>query len=301
MSPRPLVTGARARAFARLALLPLAVAPFAALLGLPAMTACGPKPASGFDEGTGAGADSGGDDGSTFVSSSSGGLGPTLNLGDAAAPPSNNGPCKGGKYEGTFVGLYTSHLTGVGIPIPVAGNVDMTLDQAGSAGQTCTFVGESESCSNFFELKNGTITGIADAIQTDAGPVGGFPYFCTMTGTLACKEKKLVGGWIECTYCVGPLADGGMACEVGNGLFGLTGVGGHFAGPLTADYDYSSLSFVHGDWNGAEALCTPQGACNDGTKPGPDGGPVSAYLSDSGLYLGPNDFGGSGHWEAGHQ
>ncbi|MGH7436518.1 MAG: hypothetical protein ACRENE_12665 [Polyangiaceae bacterium] len=295
MSTRPAPS---ARAVARIALVPLFVAPVvgAACLLLSPL-GCGPKTSPGFggDDGTGTTAD-GGDDGASTAWSSPNGSGVALNLADAGAPAANNGPCKGGKYEGTFVGLYTSHLTGVGVPIPVAGNVDMTLDQAGSSGQMCTFAGESETCSNFFELKDGVITGIADAIQTDAGPVGGFPYFCTMTGTLACKEKKLVDGWIQCTYCVGPLADGGMACELGNGLFGTTGVGGHFAGPLTADYDYSSLAFVNGDWNGAEAL-----AGNDGTKPGPDGGPISEYLSDSGLYLGPGDFGGSGHWEAGHQ
>ena len=51
-----------------------------------------------------------------------------------------------------------------------------------------------------------------------------------------------------------------------------------------------------GTWNGAEAL-----AGNDGTKPGPEGGPVSDSLSDSGLYLGPNDFGGSGTWNAAYR
>jgi hypothetical protein len=264
---------------------------------VPALGGCGPKASSGFgDQGVASSDDAGADSSAASTPDLGDGSSVGLHLGDAGAQGTDNGPCQGGKYEGTFVGLYTSHLTGVGIPIPVAGNVDMKLEQAGSQGQTCTFTGESESCSNFFSLRDGTITGIADGVMTDAGTIGGFPYFCTMTGTLACKEKKLLGGWIQCTYCVGPLADGGMSCSLLDGVLGTTGVGGKFAGPLTADYDYSTLSFVNGNWNGAEAL-----AGNDGGSPGPDGGPISEYLSDSGLYLGPDDFGGSGHWNAKHQ
>jgi hypothetical protein len=112
---------------------------------------------------------------------------------------------------------------------------------------------------------------------------GSCPFFCTVTGKLDCQARKLVDGWIQCTYCVGPVADGGAACAV---------VGGHFAGPMTADYDANAHAFVMGTWNGAEAL-----AGNDGSSPGPDGGPLSSYLSDSG-YLGPGQFGGSGTWTA---
>ena len=62
----------------------------------------------------------GGSDGAVFFS-------PTfddasLSLGDSTVAAGNSGPCQGGKYKGTFAGLYTSHLTGVGIPIPVTGN-----------------------------------------------------------------------------------------------------------------------------------------------------------------------------------
>ncbi len=205
----------------------------------------------------------------------------------------NPGPCKGGHYGGTFAGSYTSHLTGVGIPIPVQGNVDMTLDQEGTAGQQCMVEGEFEHCSDVFSLQDGTITGVADEIVVGDAGLGGFPYFCTMSGTLDCKNKKLDDGWIQCTYCVGPLADGGMACSLLNGVAGTTGVGGHFAGPLTANYDYGTLAFVMGTWNGAEDL-----AGNDGGSPTPEGGPIADYLSDGSLYLGPNDFGGIGTWNA---
>ncbi len=246
------------------------------------------------DDGGGGGGTGDGSSG-TATSGGSGSSGPVgmFTASDSGQAIMDNGPCRGGKYEGTFAGLYTSHLTGIGVPIPVAGNVDMTLDQEGSAGQQCMVDGEFEHCSDVFSLQDGTITGIADEIHLGDAAGGGFPYYCTMTGTLDCKNKKLHDGWIQCTYCIGPLADGGMACELLNGVAGTTGVGGHFAGPLTANYDYATLAFVMGTWNGAEAL-----AGNDGGSPTPEGGPIANYLSDSGLYLGPTDFGGSGTWNA---
>ncbi len=50
-----------------------------------------------------------------------------------------------------------------------------------------------------------------------------------MTGALECDARELVGGWMQCTYCIGPVADGGTACSLLNGIGGSTGVGGHFA------------------------------------------------------------------------
>jgi hypothetical protein len=264
-------------------------------LGVLALIGCASKNTGFGVEDVGGGSDSGEDAPGTGINvSSSGGNYSGLNLAsDGSMAAGNNGPCKGGEYDGTFAGLYTSHLTGVGIPIPVTGNVDMTLEQEGTGQATCMLVGEASKCSDLFSLQDGTITGIADATMVGDATVGGFPYFCTMTGTLDCKGKKLVDGWIQCTYCVGPLADGGMACSLLNGVAGTTGVGGHFAGPLTANYSYETFSFIMGTWNGAESL-----AGNDGGSPGPEGGPLSNYLSDSGLYLGPGDFGGSGTWNA---
>jgi hypothetical protein len=220
-----------------------------------------------------------------YVEPSSSGSGPFTSNEASVAQTGDTGPCKGGQYGGTFSGSYTSHLTGIGFPIPVIGDVNLSLNQEGSADMTCMAEGEiPEPCNMVFSLQNGIIEGTADGL---------FPYFCTMTGTLDCKEKVLIDGWIQCTYCVGPLADGGLACDLANGVGGTTGVGGHFAGPLNANYDYNTLAFTMGTWNGAEAL-----AGNDGGSPGPDGGPFSNYLSDSGLYLGPTDFGGSGMWNA---
>jgi hypothetical protein len=206
---------------------------------------------------------------------------------------SNGTACSGGSYVGPFTGEYTSHLTGVGIPIPVAGTVNLTLVQAGSAGTTCTLAGESKDCSDVFPVESGTVTGVDDALNTGDAAIGGFPFFCTMTGALDCDGRKLVNGWVQCTYCIGPVSDGGLGCALSNGVGGTTGVGGHFAGPVTANYDAGAVAFVMGHWNASEAL-----AGNDGGTPGPDGGPPSLYLSDSGTYLGAGEFGGSGPWSA---
>jgi hypothetical protein len=189
----------------------------------------------------------------------------------ADAADANDVPCANGQYTGPFVGNFTSHLTTIGIPIPIEATVDVTLRQEGN--------------SDLFALQNGTISGAANASKSGDATVVGFPLACTMTGTLDCDSRQLVDGWIQCIYCVGPLADGGTSCSLG-------GAGGGFAGPVTASYDPGTLSFVMGTWNGAEAL-----RGNDGGSPGPDGGPPSNYLSDAG-YFGPGEFGGSGAWSA---
>jgi hypothetical protein len=212
----------------------------------------------------------------------------------SASGNSVNSMCKGGRYTGNFDGSYESSYA-IGLPLKVTGNVDMTLNAYGSPTQTCTFMGESESCSNFYQLSGGTVTGVANKTMVGEAGVGGFPYFCFLTGTLDCKAKKLVGGWIECVYCVvGVIADGGMTCDPSLAGVG-TGVFGNFAGPVTADYDYGSVSFVNGTWNGAEAL-----AHNNGMQPGPEGGPVGNYLSLDGGY-GFGSYGGAGTWTAMHQ
>jgi hypothetical protein len=218
---------------------------------------------------------------------------------DAAPVMIADSACKAGFYQGTFTGTYSSHITVVGVGIPVQGNVELTLNQQGSSDSQCTISIEGEgltmeSCSDVFTVSGGVITGVADGL---------FPYYCTMTGTLDCAKKILDNGWIECTYCaVGVIPDGGGAAK-GDPLATCEGAGGNFAGVFQANYDTSTLSFTDGVWNGAEDLCTGIGgtslaSCNDGGSPGPEGGPPTNYLRlDAGYGLFPN-YGGSGDWNA---
>jgi hypothetical protein len=268
-----------------------------AMLGGLLGTGCSGNKGGGFDDPLSAGssdaavAQEAGADDSGFA------LGPgdaaPLMLGNDAQASSGASPCTGGNYVGTFAGSYSSNLI-VGIPLTVTGNVDMTLNQAGSNETTCTFAGETESCANFYKVEGGTVTGVANSTMLGDASFGGYPYFCALTGTLDCKMKELVGGWLQCTYCVTQLADGGMMCApLIGGLGG--GIGGQFAGPVSATYDTDTHAFVGGTWNGAEAL-----AGNDGGSPGPDGGSISSYLALDGGY-GIGKYGGSGTWNATHQ
>jgi hypothetical protein len=261
---------------------------------------------SGFNTNGNQGSDLG-DDASdnSSAQSSGGGAGSFGNykVPDSAPPAQmfSDSACKAGFYEGTFTGSYSSHITVVGIGIPVSGNVQLTLDQQGSSNQMCTInvQGEgvtTESCSDVFTLSGGVISGTADGL---------FPYFCTLTGTLDCAKKVLDNGWIECTYCaVGVIQDGGGVTTT-DPLATCVGAGGNFAGTLKANYDTSTLSFTDGEWNGAEDLCTgiggtPYASCNDGGSPGPEGGAATNYLrpADGGYGLAPN-YGGAGNWSAG--
>jgi len=247
-----------------------------------------------------------GDDASGTVGGGSGGgtggFAAGYKVPDSAPPATmySDSACKAGFYEGKFTGTYSSHITVVGIGIPVQGNVQLTLDQQGSSDKMCSIdiQGEGttiETCNNVFTLSGGIISGTADGL---------FPYYCTLTGTLDCAQKVLDNGWIECTYCaIGVIPDGGGA-TAGNPLADCVGAGGNFAGVLKANYDTSTLSFTDGDWNGAEDLCTgiggtPSASCNDGGSPGPEGGPATNYLrpADGGYGLAPN-YGGAGNWAA---
>lgn len=267
-------------------------------LWVPPFIACGSKSSGLGDDGDDDGglatsSNDGGEDSTAVVVSSSGGGGHGFHVPDALpeATMVAESACKAGFYQGGFTGNYASSVA-LGIPLTVTGNVELTLNQEGTSMQNCTIVvqGEgttTEHCSDVFTLSGGTITGVAnEAAMIGDAAIGGYPYFCTMTGTLDCVTKTLVNGWIECTYCVvGPLADGGSSCALGGG--------GHFAGPITANYDTGTLAFTDGTWNGAEAL-----AGNDGGSPGPDGGPISDYLALDGGYGFLGKYGGSGDWSA---
>jgi hypothetical protein len=257
---------------------------------VPVFVACGnSKDNPLFDDG---GSPITGDDATTSSSSSSSGStsgsgsGGLFQMSEAGVMVADSA-CKAGKYEGSFTGNYASGLI-AGIPLTVSGNVDLTLNQEGGTGMQCSIHGEFESCANVFTLSNGTITGVANkAGMIGDATIGGYPYFCSMTGTLDCAKMVLVDGWIQCTYCAfDNLIEGGTECDGAN-------IGGHFAGPLTANYDTNMLAFVDGVWNGAEAL-----AGNDGGSPGPDGGTIDDYLALDGGYGFLGKYGGSGMWNA---
>jgi hypothetical protein len=267
----------------------------ASTLLVAAFIACGTKTPPLSDDGNGgsnpgddaSGSSSGSGSGGASSGSGSGGGLPFMP--NEAGVMVADSTCKAGKYEGAFAGSYSSSLV-LGFPLTVTGNVDLTLNQEGGTMQTCSVHGEFESCADVFSLSNGTITGVANkAGMIGDAAVGGYPYFCALTGTLDCAKKVLVDGWIQCTYCAfDQLTEGGTECD------GI-GIGGHFAGPLTANYDTNALAFVGGSWNGAEAL-----AGNDGGSPGPDGGSIDDYLALDGGY-GFGKFGGNGTWNATHQ
>jgi hypothetical protein len=257
---------------------------------------------SGGGGGANQGSDDGGDDASDngFGGGGSGSGGFVDKVPEAAPLMVADSACKAGFYQGKFTGTYSSHITVVGVGIPVQGNVEMTLNQQGSSNTQCTInvQGEgvtTESCNDVFTVSGGTISGVADGL---------FPYYCTMTGTLDCAKKVLENGWIECTYCaIGAIPDGGDKAST-DPLAVCEGAGGNFAGVFQANYDTSTLSFTDGVWNGAEDLCTgiggtPFASCNDGGSPGPEGGAPTNYLRlDAGYGLAPN-YGGSGNWTAG--
>lgn len=128
--------------------------------------------------------------------------------------------CQPGHYTGLFVGLYTSPITVVGVPIPVTGNVDLTLAQSSNG--------------EFFTITNGFVTGRADILAE---------YRCNFYGTLNCTTKKLEKGSIDCKYCVGAYAADGGLC---------LGLESHFIGPVTADYNAANQAFENATWKGKE-------------------------------------------------
>lgn len=120
-----------------------------------------------------------------------------------------SGSCKSGHYSGSFAGMYASGLTFVGVPIPVSGNLDLTLNQAASG--------------EFFTVSGGKLSGVADGL---------FPFSADVSGTLDCAKGQLV--------------DGKLSNGIYN--LGVQGVqGGTFEGPMPANYDKLTHAFT-GTW-----------------------------------------------------
>jgi hypothetical protein len=82
------------------------------------------------------------------------------------------GSCKPGHYSGTFDGIYLSPVV-AGFPVPIAGNVDLTLEQSEDG--------------EFFKLADGKISGLV---------YGVIPFSSGLTGTLNCTTAKLEAGFM---------------------------------------------------------------------------------------------------------
>ncbi len=91
------------------------------------------------------------------------------------SPPGN--PCRAGRYVGCFDGMWSSSLTFIGLPIPVVGNVDMTLVE-GQSGE-------------FLEISQGSVTGVANET---------FPYQATISGRLDCRTFQFDGLLVNADY-----------------------------------------------------------------------------------------------------
>jgi hypothetical protein len=91
------------------------------------------------------------------------------------------GSCKAGHYHGSFIGIYSPAIAVAPVPIPVAGDIDITLGESADG--------------EFFEVSGGKISGLADGL---------FPFSGDVKGTLDCAAGKLVNGFLSnCTYIVG--------------------------------------------------------------------------------------------------
>jgi hypothetical protein len=117
--------------------------------------------------------------------------------------------CKPGRYHGTFDGIYASSATVFPLPIPVAGDIDLTLVQSANG--------------EVLEITNGKLSGTADLI---------FPFAADLLGKLNCKVSKL-----------------DPATALKNGHYIVLGLMFPFEGPFLGDYDKAAAAFVNGTWD----------------------------------------------------
>jgi hypothetical protein len=117
--------------------------------------------------------------------------------------------CRAGRYQGTFTGTYASSAAIIPLPIPVAGDIDLTLVQ--------TATGE------IFEISNGKLSGLANLL---------FPFSADLVGKLNCKTSKL-----------------DPTTSLKNGNYIVLGANFAFEGPFLGDYDKVGVAFVNGTWD----------------------------------------------------
>jgi hypothetical protein len=154
--------------------------------------------------------------------------------------------CKAGHYHGSFTGTYASSATIIPLPIPVAGDIDLTLVQTANG--------------EVLEITNGKLSGLADLI---------FPFSADLIGKLDCKTSKL-----------------DPATALKNGNYIILGINFAFEGPFLGDYDKVAAAFVNGTWDvkepnpiyggtgewSASWTASPDGGLGDGSAgDGPQG------------------------------
>jgi len=133
--------------------------------------------------------------------------------------------CEAGHYEGSFAGLYYSRLNWP-VPFPVTG-----IDLPGQPG--LQFDMQPAEPGETTLKVNGKFDGLADLV---------FPFRGDFVGELDCKTGKFVGRMLNGDYAIGPRD----LVILENPI--------HFAfeGPVSADYDKITHTFVNGTWDAVE-------------------------------------------------
>jgi hypothetical protein len=135
--------------------------------------------------------------------------------------------CEPGHYEGSFAGLYYSRINWP-IPFPVVG-----VDLPGFPGLQF----------DMLPAQNGEVTLKVDG-KFDGLADGLFPFRGDFIGELDCRTGKFTGMMLNASYNIGPMD---LIVVTNPILF-------NFAGPVSADYDKVTHTFVNGTWDAVEEL-----------------------------------------------
>ena len=163
-------------------------------------------------------------------------------------------PCQPGHYEGSFAGVYYSHVdwpepfpvTGIDLPNMPGLQLDVKPPRPGA------MVMEVE----------GQFAALADGV---------FPFRGSIAGQLDCASGKFSGKMVDADYSFGPRDPGASQSPM---WFS-------FEGPVSADYDKLTHTFVNGQW--------------DATEPALGGTPAPELPRDPER----DGVGGSGVWSSG--
>jgi hypothetical protein len=142
------------------------------------------------------------------------------------------GSCEAGHYEGTFTGIYGPSIIVVADlkVIPV-----FPIDLPGMPG--LAFDLTREGSGEVFTVSNGKLIGNA---------LGAFPLMADIEGKLNCDTLKFDAKLVRGQYAIGPLPF-------------------NFEGPITADYDKLTHTFVNGVWMVTEPDYPSAGGSGDWT------------------------------------